>query len=250
MKSWLQPEPVQAYERIAPVYDHLMKHVRYGKWARYIHHIFSEFGNGGCRVLDAGCGTGKMMQALRKYGFHTAGFDRSYHMLCQAQSAATMGIWQGDLTVLAVHPGWDGIVCLYDTVHYLDLLEFEALCGEAAHILKPGGLFVFDVVTERHIRDYWADFMEIDQYAETKIVRRSWYDPGKRCQYTEFEIRDPVTRRTYMESHRQWIYSLADIEARIAASVLERVGCFDGYTFDAGNEKSERIHYVLRKVQL
>ena len=51
----------------------------------------------------------------------------------------------------------------------------------------------------------------------------------------------------FAETHVQRIYTLDELQERIQTSAFELLGAFDGFTFDDGSERSDRVHYVLRR---
>lgn len=94
-------------------------------------------------ILDIGCGTGVCGEYLRSYAKHLEGVDLSPHMLAQAQKkgyydklecADALGYMQGSTRL------FDLIIASGVLILFGDLMPvFQA----AAHLLKPGGIFVF-----------------------------------------------------------------------------------------------------------
>ena len=113
------PRPAAPYEALAGFYDHLMAHVDYKVWARYIIECVNLFGNPVQTLLDAGCGTGSLLRELTSRGFRTFGFDLSFGMLQTARKKGIHHVWQADMLRPGIKQGWDCINSQYDTIHYI-----------------------------------------------------------------------------------------------------------------------------------
>lgn len=235
------------YSQIAPVYDHMMSHVEYAAWAEYIVEILDRFGNGGSRIVDAGCGTGQILHALDVRGYTMFGVDISHAMLEECRKQSATHLWQGDLRNMALRQGVDAVICLYDTIHYLKPGELSPFFDSVSGALSPGGLVIFDVVTEAFLQSYWADYSEWDQVGKFEYTRRSWYDSKNRCQHTEIHVRDIKTGMSAIERHRQWLFDLDTLPSLSSQHRLALVGRFEEYTFDPADAASDRIHFVFRK---
>jgi SAM-dependent methyltransferase len=58
----------------------------------------------------------------------------------------------------------------------------------------------------------------------------------------------PRLYEKHIESHRQKIFSVEEIERVIPKKRFETLGIWDGYTFRKYSARSERIHFLLRRV--
>jgi len=239
-------EKVLSYTQLAPLYDQIMDHIDYYVWAEYITLLFDQFGNKVHRIVDGGCGTGSLVHALTQMDYHVVGFDRSWEMIQIARTKSTRPFWQGDLRSIGLTRGWDGFLCLYDTIQYLMIEELEAFLSEVKRLLNRGGLFIFDVVTENHVKRYWTHYTERERDDHWEMMRRSWYDKRGRSQHTEFTILLNNVKKVFSEHHFQHIYKLEDLETLVMRSGFRLVGLFDGFTLNQGNEASDRVHFVLQ----
>jgi len=241
-------EEVPPYTHLAAVYDRMMDHVDYSAWVDYLTKLFGKFGRGIRCVVDGGCGTGSLALALERKGYRVVGFDRSFEMIREARQKSHAPLWRGDLRAISLSSDrWDAFLCLYDTVMYLTRVEMEQMFSQVKSVLAKGGLLIFDVVTENHVRKRWANYTEKDRGKGWETVRRSWYDRKRRCQHTEFELFSLQERKVCREHHLQRVYRLKEMERMAEGRGLKLVGRFSGFTLDSGNEESDRVHFVLRK---
>lgn len=240
-------EDVLSYTRLAPLYDLIMDHIDYKAWADYIMRLFKQFGKEVRRVVDGGCGTGSLINALMELGYQAVGFDGSREMIRLARKKSTCPLWQGDLRSIGLSGVWDSFLCIYDTIQYLTMPELESLLTDVKNLLADGGLVIFDVVTESHILKYWAHFSERNRGNGWEALRRSWYDRRERCQHTEFNIYYFQEKKIFKEHHLQSIYRLDEVVEAIHRSGLKLIGRFDGFTLNPGSEASDRVHFVLRQ---
>lgn len=95
------------------------------------------------RVLDAGCGTGRMAIELARRGVAVVGVDLDEVMLAQARAKAPQLDWRlGDLATIEVGQRFDCVVLAGNVMIYLTPgTEAATLANMAGH-LKPGGVLV------------------------------------------------------------------------------------------------------------
>ncbi|TRW78976.1 class I SAM-dependent methyltransferase [Mycolicibacterium sp. 018/SC-01/001] len=101
--------------------------------------------SGGTRVLDAGCGTGRVAIELASRGFSVAGVDADPAMLSAARDKAPDLAWvQADLvdTASAVTGEFDLVVLAGNVMIFLDPGTEATVVAALAGTLAPGGLLV------------------------------------------------------------------------------------------------------------
>ncbi len=240
------------YQGLAPIYDYVMRHVDYDEWAAFIRDVFARYAPETKHLIDLACGTGNVSSELSLLGFSITGADLSESMVRIAQEKAALRgddstFVQRDLRALSGLGLFEGAVCMYDSFNYLlELEDIDETLSQVVGILQPGGLFVFDVCTERNSLTYFGDMHDRESGPGFTYERHSYYDTDVRLQHNDFEIRFEGDETLYEESHVQRIYRLTDIEQRIKASPFELVDLLAEFTFNPGSEKADRVHYILR----
>ncbi|MDX3458324.1 methyltransferase domain-containing protein [Streptomyces sp. ME02-8801-2C] len=98
------------------------------------------------RVLDAGCGTGRIAIRLAELGHHCTGVDIDPSMLAVARRDAPAQEWlHGDLThldALGLEPGFDLALAAGNVIPLLAPGTEATVVRQLAATLRPGGLLV------------------------------------------------------------------------------------------------------------
>lgn len=95
-------------------------------------------------ILDAGCGTGKMMERLSKYGKVT-GIDYSELALSYCRRRGLADLQQGSITELPfVDQTFDVITC-FDVLYHLNVKSDDAALREFYRVSKSQGLVLINV---------------------------------------------------------------------------------------------------------
>lgn len=239
------------YDFLAEIYDAVMEHVNYAEWAEYLKILLSSEERP-ARFIDLSCGTGSLLYKLDLATTRTFGCDLSAPMLRRAVSkniAGMGGFCCGDFTTLPFRSAvFDVAVALYDSVNYLpDEAQVRRFFSEADRILKPGGLLVFDAVTPYICNTAFKDFQETQFFDEINgYERRSWYDVSEQIQYNEFILH--LKGKTYEELHTQKIRKIKEWEKLVKKSPLRLEAVYADFTLTSAKRKSERAHFICRKI--
>jgi SAM-dependent methyltransferase len=247
-------QPARPYEGLAAIYDHVMRHVDYDSWADYLDELLERFGSTPASIVDIACGTGSVSLALCALGQPvTQGVDQSEPMLRVARERALLAGHDisfdvRDLRDLDGLGAFDAAVCMYDSFNYmLDLADLETALGAVHGVLNPGGVFVFDVCTERNSLRYFSDMRDSESGPGFEYQRHCYYEPTQRIQTNDFVISFDGMDSPIEEHHEQRIHTLGDIRTTIGTTDFELHGAFDGFTFGPGSEDSDRVHFALRR---
>ena len=122
----------------------------------------------GARVLDAGCGTGRVAGRLAGLGFVVAGVDVDESMVDQARRRWPDLPWTvGDLAALpAPATAYDLVVMAGNVVPFVEPEALPATTAALAGQLRPGGLLVAGFGTDRAHLPSGAPLVPLAAYDE------------------------------------------------------------------------------------
>jgi ubiquinone/menaquinone biosynthesis C-methylase UbiE len=238
------------YEKLALIYDQLMNHVDYEMWSLYVINLMDKFDTNIHSVADLACGTGNFLPFLKKRYPHIYGCDLSEAMVRQAtkkRELRSVPIFISDVCSISLHDNCvNAALLLYDSLNYLlDLSALNKAISEVKRILKPSGLFIFDVVSEKHCKKYYADFHENEFWHRTGYSRHSYFDEGKGYQYNDFRI--ILDGFTYSERHVQKIYATSILIDTLQSHSLEIIDILEEFSFEKAKDTTERMHFLCQK---
>jgi demethylmenaquinone methyltransferase/2-methoxy-6-polyprenyl-1,4-benzoquinol methylase len=124
------------FDTISPRYDLVNRVMTFGMDVGWRRRTVRELRlPSGSLVADLACGTGDLCRELARAGHRPVGFDFSYGMLEHARTAAPLV--QADALRLPLGDGGiDGATCGFALRNVVSL---EALFGELARVVRPGG---------------------------------------------------------------------------------------------------------------
>ena len=148
----------------------------------------------GSRVLDAGCGTGRVAVELARRGYEVTGLDGDASMLEVAREQAPDLDWRlQDLATLDDEAAYDLVVAAGNVVVYLAPGTEPEVLVRLGRALRPGGLLVSGWRTER-AEDDGRPRLAVEQYdawaadAGLEPVQRwstwdggAWHDESDWC---------------------------------------------------------------------
>ena len=166
------------YDRIAQWYDvDMARNMRFDDVAFYADLCQREGG----RVLELGCGNGRVLLELVCRNIDAVGVDTSRKMLQQLQrKAQARGLEPSacrmDARRLAFARSFDIVLCPYSLVTYMAAPEdLERMMSEVRQVLRADGLLVLDAFIPRHTvasSDYRLDYRRPLTARINRIERR------------------------------------------------------------------------------
>jgi len=165
--------------------------------------LFAMMGDvSGKRVLDVGCGTGRMIENLKKFGAKTVGLDVSKEMLRVARKKfLSTELVLGEVENLPFEDlTFDMVIATFVIVHLADLrLAFE----EVYRVLKDDGIFILTNINQRK-----APKLKI---GKDEIVIKSFYH---RPEIVLQELKDcffEIEKEEFIDQEGTWINQIVKV---------------------------------------
>jgi len=106
---------------------------------------------GTLRILDAGCGTGRLCQLLQRYGT-VAGCDLAEEALEGCRERGLEGILKADLNDAHFPAAHYDVITSIDTLYHLAIRDESVVLGKFHEALKPGGILILNLVAHEFLR--------------------------------------------------------------------------------------------------
>ena len=248
---------MEAYTSFAQVYDLFMDNVPYEQWCDYVAGLLREYGIENGLVLELGCGTGSLTQALAKKGYDMIGVDNSEEMLQIAmekkgQGADILYLLQ-DMREFELYGTVGAVVSICDSMNYIleqeDLVQVFRLVN---NYLDPGGVMIFDLNTLYKYEEILGENTFAENRPEGSFVWENYYDPESRINEYDLTlfIREPGQEglyRKFEETHYQRAYRLEEVQRAIREAGMEFVAAYHEGTKDPVQADSQRIYIIARE---
>lgn len=245
------------YRRMAEVYDHLMTHAPYEQWVDFTEEMIRSSKTRVKRIADLGCGTGEITTRLAERGYEMIGIDYSAEMLTYAEHKAsankiTVNWLHQDIRELSGLRDYDLAISYCDVINYItEPEEIRKTFQHVFNLLKPGGLFLFDVHHLPFILDYYVN----ETFAEvTDEASYIWFCiPGEEVgemyhDLTFYYLRDGLYER-FDEQHHQRTFSINFYKEILQQSGFENVKVYADFAVNDESiaDDAARIFFSARK---
>lgn len=194
-------------------------------------------------MLDAGCGNGRHLAALRERKIPALGCDLSSHLL---RTATTRGpAFQCDLRAIPLPSRSCGLVASFFTgFGYLDRPSDDlALLAELARLVAPGGWLHLDLPDPIFVRSRLVERDET-RWSDAWVTQKRWMDGSQVFKRIRIS-RDDGGVSEYVERVRLWDPDILEQAAGLLGLVPKvRLGDLDGNSWRSG---SPRCGLVLRR---
>ena len=240
---------VEAYSRLAGVYDEIVVDPCHDRWASFLHELWSTDADGVRTVLDLCCGTGLLAGELLARGYRVVGVDASDAMLALARERLGPEVVLSRTTLpdLAVEGLFDAAVCTFDGLNYLTPDELRLTMAAVAACLRPAGWLVFDLHTDAMMNFTIANPVVAGQSAGNDFVISSVVDPGARTCDTRIELTRLRDGDPFSEQHRQYFHADADMRATLLDAGFEVTAVEEEYTHEPADASTLRATWTARR---
>lgn len=250
------------YSGFAQFYDELTGNISYKDRAEYFDRIISEYGNKKPKeesiLLDLACGTGSMSFEFSDIGYDVMGIDSSYDMLSEATAKNStrekplLFLCQ-KMQELDLYGTVDAVVCALDSLnHITNPSEVAQVFKRVGLFLDRDALFVFDVNTPYKHEKILADETFVYDCEDVYCVWQNKFDRDT-CSVDIsldfFAEEDGAYYRT-SESFTERAYSHEEIMKFADDAGMELLAVFEGDTFNAPKEDTQRAVYVMKNREL
>jgi len=239
------------YEELAGVYDQLMnRDVNYSQWADYLWDLICEVRSSPTEGLELAAGTGNLTEALIRKNCHIDAFDRSEEMLMAAReknlSPRDVRFYRQDMLDFRFSKQYDFAVCACDSLNYLlEDGDLERVLKKVFDHLKPGGVFVFDMVTLYRMQEMYGNETFIVDQEDVYYVWKNLWDPKRnRIGYEiTFFVRDDEVYERFDEIHIQRGYTEDTIRKALEDAGFEGIESYEAFGREPITDTSERMQW-------
>lgn len=188
----------------------------------------------GDKVLDLACGRGRHAAVFDRLGLEVTGLDLSRQSIREAKQAMPNAHFEVfDIREPYAINTFDAAVCLFTSLGYSNDREDDQLAVNAAtKALKPGGLFVLDLLNGRLAAGNLVR-------KEQKVINGVRFDIRRKLQgddiVKQITVNHTMGQEEYEERVHAW--SLPEVQAMLAKAGLdlqEATDCTCLRPFDAG----------------
>lgn len=245
------------YDVLAVRYDTLQSDMDCGRWADYLDGLIKDHCSTASAVrglIDLGCGTGSVDVLLSAKGYDITGVDNAQAMLEIASAKDEEGkiTWLlHDITEFEPEGKTDCFLSLLDTMdHIMDEEKLRGIFRRVSDHLLDGGVFIFDVITEKHLSVTFGENVFYQDYEDFLLIWINHYDSEEKintAELTFFEEDEDGKYDRYDGDLTERFYSEEDLTAMAKEAGLVHKATYGELKRTAPSEDEERIFLVFVK---
>lgn len=242
------------YDKLADIYDYLVSSVDYEGWMDYIEELLFHFNKQARVMVDLACGTGNTTIPPTKRGYQVIGVDLAGEMLAKArEKSAAQGLQieylEQNMCELKLGEQADLFTCYHDGLNYiLNETDLAQVFRSVFEYLKPGGLFIFDLVNVRKLAMANGDTTYLEENGLSLVWETNFLLPEEIWQInlTCF-VKQGELYEKFQETHQEKAHSRQDIEKLISATGFRLLGVFHSFTLQPADDNTYRLFFVVEK---
>lgn len=241
------------YSSLADHYDTLTGNVDYDDIHGFYKKIFEKLNHKPEILLDLACGTGSLSFLFEKDGIEVIGTDSSEDMLSIAMDkkydlSSNVLFLNQKASELDLYGTVDTVICNLDAMNHFSPQDIDEVIRRVSLFLEPDGIFVFDVNSLYKFENMLNG--NCYSYDENNVFC-SWTSTftDKKAKI-HLDIFEKISDNTYNRSEQnieEYYYSDAELTEKLIKYGLELVFNTADFTLSPPEEKSQRIHYIVRK---
>ena len=238
-----------AYANLAKWFEYLNDDCGYENWSQYLINklVCFPLENG----LDVGCGGGWFTRAFQKHGYAMTGMDVSPEMLDFAQEQALKeGVrgeyLLGDITKFHSPKKFTFVTAINDCFNYVPKGKLEAAFKNVRGALSKGGIFLFDISSQRKFNEKIANTVSVDDRDDVTYFSFNKAEAdGVTMEVTLFSKRVDGSYERSDEIHRQYAHTESEIRAALEKTGFVVLDC-EGHLGE-DKEKADRIVFLAQR---
>ncbi len=243
------------YEVLADYYDEFME-LNYPAWMDFILAIHDRWGQSESfgRVMELGCGTGRMTEELLRFAVEVVAIDNSRAMLKKARerfgNKECVSFSCQDIRELDIDGKFDFILANCDVFNYLYTAEeVSKVLKSCQEVANPGSLLIFDISTEYKLREILADYnFTYESEDGSVLLWRNEINLSDRLEMhlTLFQHVGSAQYIRHDERQEQKIWEVEEIIDILNDNGIKEFGIYDELNFSYPEYDSERVFFVVR----
>jgi SAM-dependent methyltransferase len=239
-------EPMASYDTFAKFYDAVM-----GDRAEATE-CLREFIRKGCpeakTILELGCGTGSVLKHLAKE-YEVCGLDQSRKMLSVTRKKVPQArLFRQDMVRFNLPERFDVICCVYDSInHVLSFAGWKKLFASVYRHLADGGIFVFDVNTQKKLNRHIAEPAWVHPFGNNLLIIKVT-DARNHASNWNIRVFEHTKGNRYL-LHEENIQEVSFPKSSIVAALkvhFRRVKVIDADR-NRPSSDSERLYFICNK---
>ena len=240
---------VEAYSRLAGVYDEIVVDPCFADWAVFLDDLWSEDPDPVRRVLDVCCGTGLIAAELIPKGYTVVGLDASEAMLDRARGllGPDVELHRIVLPDLPLANVFDAAISTMDGLNYLSAADLRRTFAALAPRVRPGGWLVFDIHTDAMMEFTLEHPVVEGEEAGRAFVITSVIDPETRQLDSTIDLTGPTPDESFSEHHRQYFHTDEQVRSGLVDAGFTDITITDEYTGVPADARTLRATWIARR---
>lgn len=199
---------VKNYEKLAKYYDCILADEQSLKdyWLKEL--LKSSCGK---KTLELACGSGMFSRILKQNGFDVIASDLQEEMINVAESKdSTIKYFVLNMIDFDLKEKFDNIICICDSINYLDIDELKKMFESVYKHLNVGGLFLFDMHHVERLNEFEEMFLEEGCLKDIDYQWSIVADKQYSMLFENFVFYE--NDEIFIEKHKQYIHNVEDVE--------------------------------------
>jgi len=202
-----------SYDISAPFYDHDMGlNMPFDDLCGYLHLLPAV----PAKLLEVGCGTGRLTLALNRHGFSMTAIDRSAPMLEQLRNKTLPGhsidVKLMDARQIELEGPFEAILFAYSGFQYLLTdSDIDQFCQQAKVLLAASGSLILDIFLHRECSETSGFVPDYERTLPDGRVLQRWkqlsVSNGINCTERKYRVSADGEHQWYQTKSRQRLYT-------------------------------------------